>query len=98
MNQFEEDLRAALRREEPPAGFREAVLARTRSYAKPSGTRWVAAAIAAGLLLGVGNFEYRQYEGRKAKRELLLALEIAGSKLSIAQHKVLELNRKTIHD
>lgn len=98
MNQFEDDLRAALRREEPPAGFRESVLARTRSQARPSRASWMAAAIAAALLLGVGNFQYRQYEGRKAKRELLVALEIAGSKLSIAQNKVFELNRKTIHD
>jgi hypothetical protein len=58
----------------------------------------VAAAIAACVLLSVGGFEYRQYEGRKAKRELLLALEIAGSKLNIAQKKISTLSQRTIHE
>ncbi len=96
MREFEDELRSALRRQEPPAGFADRVLARTR----PKGARrsWVAAAIAAGLLLSLGGFEYRQYEGRKAKRELLLALEIAGSKLSIAQAKISHLSQRTIHE
>ena len=95
MNQFEDDLRAALRREEPPADFASRVIARTRPA--PRRSAWVAA-IAAYLLAGLGSFEYQQYEGRKAKRELLLALQITGSKLNVAQQKVLELNRRTIHD
>jgi hypothetical protein len=96
MREFEDELRSALRRQEPPAGFAERILARTR----PKSTRrsWVAAAIAAGLLLSLGGVEYRQYEGRKAKRELLLALEIAGSKLSIAQEKISHLSQRTIHE
>ena len=96
MREFEDELRSALRRQEPPAGFADRVVARTR----PKGTHrnWVAAAIAAGLLLSMGGFEYRQYEGRKAKRELLLALEIASSKLSIAQAKISHLSQRTIHE
>ena len=58
---------------------------------------WIAA-IAACLLLSVGGFEYRQYEGRKAKKELLLALDIAGSKLNMAQKKVSDLSQRTIHE
>ena len=95
MNQFEDDLRAALRREEPPPDFAARVIARTRPA--PRRSAWVAA-IAACLLAGLGSFEYQQYEGRKAKRELLLALHITGIKLNIAQQKVIELNRRTIHD
>jgi hypothetical protein len=95
VSHFEDDLRAALRRKEPPSGFAARIAARTRPA--PRRTPWIAA-IAACLLAGLGSFEYQQYEGRKAKRELLVALEIAGSKLNIAQQKVLELNRKTIHD
>ena len=96
MSPLENDLRAALRREEPPADFIVRVMSRT-----PAGRRkprWIAAAVAACLLMGVGGFGYREYRGRKARRELLLALQITGSKLKIAQQKVLELNRKTIHD
>ena len=98
MNEFEHDLRSALRREQPPAGFTERVLARTGVKTAPGRTGWMAAAIAACLLLSIGGFEYRQYEGRKAKRELLLALEIAGSKLSIAQAKISHLSQRTIHE
>jgi hypothetical protein len=98
MREFEDELRSAFGRQEPPAGFADRVLARTRPKGAARHTSWVAAAIAAGLLLSLGGFEYRQYEGRKAKRELLLALEIAGSKLSIAQEKISHLSQRTIHE
>ncbi len=98
MREFEDEMRSALRRQEPLAGFADRVLARTKSKGAPRVRSWVAAAIAAGLLLSLGGFEYRQYEGRKAKRELLLALEIAGSKLSIAQEKISRLSQRTIHE
>ena len=98
MNEFEDELRSALRRQEPPPGFMARVLARTGSRAAPRRTGWMAAGIAACLLLSAGGFEYHQYEGRKAKKELLLALQIAGSKLSIAQKKVLDWSQRTIHE
>jgi hypothetical protein len=98
MREFEDELRSALRRQEPPAGFTERVVARTRPRGTARHAGWVAAAIAASLLLSLGGFEYRQYEGRKAKRELVLALEIAGSKLSMAQAKVSQLSQRTIHE
>jgi hypothetical protein len=98
MREFEEELRSALRRQEPPGGFADRVMARTRRKGTPRRASWVAAAIAACLALGLGGFEYRQYEGRKAKRELVLALEIAGSKLSRAQAKVSQLSQRTIHE
>jgi hypothetical protein len=46
----------------------------------------------------MGGFEYRQYQGRKAKQELLLALEIASGKLNMAQKKVNDLGRRTIYE
>ncbi len=94
MNEFEQELRSALRREEPPAGFAARVVARTESHWR----RWTAAGIAACLLLSAGGFEYRQYAGRKAKDQLLLAIGIAGSKLNIAQKKVFDLSQRTIHE
>ena len=98
MSEFEKDLRAALRREDPPLGFTQRVMARTRPQPAPKRLVWIASALAACLLLFAGNFEYRQYEGRKAKRELLFALKLTGSKLSIAQQKIFELNERTIHE
>ena len=99
MSDFEHELRRALRREEPAAGFADRVMARTGSRAAPRRAGWLAAAIAACLLLSVGGgFEYRQYRGRKAKRELLLALNIAGSKLNLVQKKVSDLSRRTLYE
>ena len=98
MREFEDELRSVLRRQEPPAGFADRVMARARPKGAPRRTSWVAAAIAAGLLLSLSGYGYRQYEGRKARRELLLALEIAGSKLSIAQEKISRLSQRTIHE
>jgi len=99
MTDFEHELRSALRREEPPSGFAARVMAGTGSRAAPRRAGWLAAAIAACLLLSLGGgFEYRQYRGRKAKQELLLALNIAGGKLNLVQQKVFELSRRTIHD
>ena len=95
MSEFEDDLRQVLSRKDPPAGFTQRVLARTQPHSTLGRNRWIGAAIAASLLLAAGGFEYRQYEGRKAKQELLLALGIAESKLSIVQQK---LNRRTTHD
>jgi hypothetical protein len=98
VNQFEEELRNALRREDPPLGFARRVMARTPDRAAPHRSSWIAAAIAACVMLTAGAIEYRQYEGRKAKRELLQALEIAGAKLNVAQQKIFDLNRRNIHD
>jgi hypothetical protein len=98
VNQFEDELRSALRREEPPHGFAERVVKKSRQQAPSRRNGWIATAVAACLLAGFGEIGYQQYEGRKAKRELLQALEITGSKLSVAQQKILDLNRKTIHD
>ena len=98
MREFEDELRSVLHRQDPPAGFADRVLARASPKGAVRHRSWVAAAIAAGLLLSASGLEYRQYEGRKAKRELLLALEIAGSKLSIAQEKISHLSQRTIHE
>jgi len=100
--EFEDALRAALRRPEPPDGFAERVVARTVTRtggrARPRGWNWIAASVAACALVTAGGFGYRQYEGRKASRQLAMALDIAGGKLNIARRKVSELNRRTIHE
>ncbi|HTM50942.1 MAG TPA: hypothetical protein VL285_19735 [Bryobacteraceae bacterium] len=96
MNDFEDELRTALGRTEPSADFAGRVIAAARRRVAPRRRGWAAAAIAACLALFAGGFEYRQYQGRKAKQELLLALELAGGKLRMAHEKVADLNRRTI--
>jgi uncharacterized protein HemX len=96
---LEDELRSALRRQEPSPDFTERVLARVaaapvRRASRPW-VRWVAA-IAAALLLAAGGFEYRQYQGERAKGQVLLAVRIAGGKLNKAHRKVQMLTHRSI--
>ena len=103
---FDDELKAALKRREPPEGFAERLLARTQSPADlPSwrerwgwwlihGRRpvWVTAGVVAAMLLVASGVEYqRRRQGELAKQQVMLALEIAGSKLNYVQKKALEL-------
>ena len=105
MNPFDEELREALQRRQPPAGFAERVLARIPGAApqrqKPSFRwQWLAAAAAAVLILTVGLAFYRQHlrriEGEKAKDQVMLALRVTGSKLRGVQERVVAVQQRTI--
>ena len=99
MMDFEDQLRAALARKEPPAGFAERVATESvRRDGRPGGRRnfwkpWAAGCIAASLLAGA--FEMKQIEvrrerdkGQAARTQLLQALRITGAKLHHIQQKV----------
>ena len=105
---FDDELRAALKRREPPDGFVERVLARAQSPVaarRPSwrerwgwwlipGRRpaWITAGVVAAMLLVTSGVEYRRRrQGELAKQQVMLALEIAGSKLNYVQKKALEI-------
>ena len=92
---IEDELRKALRREDPSLGFAQRVVARAQS--KPA-RKWAmprlmwAAAMAAMLLVGVGvTSEYRQRKAERAASEAVLALRIAAEKLNMTRDKVLKL-------
>ena len=103
MSRLEQELRNAMRREDPPEGFVERVLTRT---AEPEwstwhgifafrGMRWAMAG-ALCLIFAVAGLEYRQARveqarGEAAKEQLMLALRIAGSKLQIAQSRMQQI-------
>jgi hypothetical protein len=110
MNRFEDELRQALRREEPPDDFTERVLARAESLPRRSDVWWALAgwfrrpavrfaAVVASLLLVIAVQEYRvrqaRAEGERAKGQLMLALQITGSKLHAVHQKVLQLTSET---
>ena len=102
MDWLEEELKQALERKMPSAGFAERVEQAAASgggrlHAMPPPSwhaprRWLAAA--AALLLAVsGAAEYRQYQGRKAKERVLLALRITSGKLNRIQARALRTSR-----
>ncbi|HMD71208.1 MAG TPA: hypothetical protein VKF41_07685 [Bryobacteraceae bacterium] len=92
---LEEELRKALRREEPPAGFAERVLARAAAQAEEPARRWwrfprmrLATLAACAVLLVAAGAGYRQWQGETAKQKTLLALGIAGGELHATQIRV----------
>jgi hypothetical protein len=92
MSQFERDLRESLRRRQPPPGFAEDVLERTRRTAVRSPfVRWLAVAALFVVLIGGGALvwqQHRQAEGEKAKQQLMVGLRITGSKLQSVQKRI----------
>jgi hypothetical protein len=100
MNRLEETLKQALRREEPPDGFAERILARLEppaarpgvwAWLRSPGLRWALAATLPLVLLLA--FQYnaerrRRAEGERAKAQMLTALRITADKLEYAREKV----------
>lgn len=90
---LEQDLRHALRRESPPAGFASRVLQRIENERAPKRTRWwraVAASVTLTALLGgwAAHTIHERREGERARDQVLLALKIAGEKVRYAQQEV----------
>ena len=99
MSEIESRLRDALGRKDPEPDFTARVMARVaRTPARnirtlPPPRRWIAGAIAAGLVLSAAGWEVRRNrQGHAAKAQVMLALRIAGSKLNMAQKKITELS------
>lgn len=102
MTPFEEELKKALARREPSDGFTAGVLARVNEQnraklAAPGGflqrlRSWRLVPVLAGALVITGGIAYQQHEretrGETAKKQLMLAMRIAGSKLQYAQSRV----------
>lgn len=106
-DRLERELKKALQRVEPPAGFAERVLARAAreeaSSAQPrawfrwfgmSGLRW---AVACALCLALAGSavlyrHQRQEKGEQAKEQVMLALQITSSKLRIASESVQQIS------
>jgi hypothetical protein len=96
---LDDELRAALRREDPSPGFAQRVVARAKS--KPAPRSWFprswfpkmmwATALAAMLVIGFGVSEYRERQAERAARETVMALRIAAEKLNMARDKVLRV-------
>jgi hypothetical protein len=96
---LEHRLREALRPTDPPPDFVARVLARTMPARRPrtAASWWLAAGLAAALLLGVGVQHHlrqqREIEaGMEARREVLRALRVTNQKFDLAVRAVHELS------
>jgi hypothetical protein len=88
--QLEQQLKAALRRREPPAWFEARVLAGT-AVKKPklAFLRWVAATVSAcAIAAGVWTDHREHVEGEAAKARLQLALKVTVTELGKIQRTV----------
>ena len=96
---LEDELKQALRRQNPPAGFAERVIeragpAQVRLRIEPK-RRWRVvwpgmglAAAAAAVALSVA-VDYRHRQEEEAGRQAILALRIASEKLNMARDRIL---------
>jgi len=96
-HELDDALREAFRRVDPPPGFADRVVRRAShgpvrtSLGTRAWLRWAAAAV---LVMAVSGGlwyraeEHRRAEGEEARRQVLLSLQIAGSKLNAVQMKI----------
>jgi uncharacterized protein YpmS len=110
MDRFEQQLKDALRREEPPLGFAARVTAQARGQEQKSWwsrlfamrLRWATALVVCVVMLGgilvQRERERERAEGEAAKQQVRLALQIAGSKVRLAQNMVQRINEKSPED
>lgn len=102
-NDLEQELRNALRRKEPSAGFAARVVANLPEkrpslwsmWSRPQVARWAVAAIVL-VAVSTGGYAYREHEreverGRVAKQQLMLALRITGAKLQLVQQRTQQM-------
>jgi hypothetical protein len=92
MDWLEQELKAALAREDPPADFAGRVMRRAERPVVYQWPRWLAAAAAVVVLAGAG-MGYRQYRGEMAKEQVMQAFKIASVKVNRIQTHVLEVAR-----
>jgi cytochrome c-type biogenesis protein CcmH/NrfG len=90
MDWLEQELKRALERKNPDPPFASRVSAAARRR-RPL-PRWVAVAASVVVLAG-GGLEYRQYQGVRAKEQVLAALRLAGEKLNHVQGRVMEVGQ-----
>lgn len=99
MDHFEDELKIALRREDPPAGFVDRVLAQAADQPEPSRGRWfgmpwlrlaLAASVCFVAVIGArfDNERRQRVHGEAAKEQLMLALRVTGGKLHAVNEKV----------
>jgi hypothetical protein len=103
MSRLDDALREAMRRETPPGGFAERVMARVQAAPEPRTwagwlaafrrpqLRWATALAAVVLVVGTAGYRnemQKRAEGERARDQVMLALRITGGKLRMTQEAV----------
>ena len=92
---LENDLKRALRREPPPAGFADRVMERLQRDERRTRPVWWRAAAASVMLAAVlGGYALHQRherQGERAREQVLRAMSIASEKVAYAQQQVREI-------
>src|SRR5262249_18762420 len=94
---LDEQLRSALRRQDPSPGVAAQVLQQTDARKRVPFWRrplwlWPAVATAMVAVSISASLEYRHVQAERASRQAILALRIASEKLNHARNRVLKLN------
>jgi hypothetical protein len=92
MDWLDEELKRAFERKQPAPEFAARVAAAARRKPRTGIRRWIAIAASVAALAG-GAGAYRQYQGLRAKRQVMLAVRIAADKLNHVQSHVLEISQ-----
>lgn len=92
---LEDELKLALRRKQPPPGFRQRVLAATRRPRRAYAYRSIAAAVLLTAILGGTTAHYveQRREGERAKEQVLEALRITSHTLRDTREHIHELSK-----
>jgi hypothetical protein len=104
MDDFEREIRNALRRQEPEAGFSERVWERIGQAGRERRRKWFTVpalrwALLAGLCISVfGGLGYRyeqqqRAEGEAMRQEAITALQIAGDKIRLVQSSLQQISQ-----
>ena len=102
MDDFEQEIRKALRRQEPGTGFSERVWERIEQAGRVRRRKWFAVpalrwALLAGLCISAfGGLGYRyeqRAEGEAMRHQAITALQIAGDKIRLAQSSLQEISQ-----
>ena len=90
MDWLEQELTRALERKDPGPQF--AVRLPAAPLRRRPLPRWIAVAASVIVLAG-GGAGYRQYQGMRAKQQVLLAVRLAAAKLNRVQARVMEVGQ-----
>lgn len=103
MDPFEQQLRGAFRRVEPPPGLEQRILLRVRPQRAQPSPRWLAAAAVAVLVTGgsVGFLRWRQdrlraKEAERVRQQLALTLDVTARVLARADQRLKSIGVETV--